>query len=226
MAVEYCVVSIGTLSHNRLWDEPAAVRTGHATSVLVRDDGRTILVDPSLPGPILAARLHERTGKQLSDVTDVFCTTLRPVHRRGLEALEHANWWCSEKELETYRLHLSGLRETAERLSSEDVQSVETDLALLSRVKAAPEKFGPQVHLYPLTGPSPGSAGLLLTPQTSSVMIAGDAVVTAEHLRRGRVWAGCFDAEAAMDSLRDVLEIADLVIPGHDNVMVCPRQLI
>ena len=57
-------------------------------------------------------------------------------------------------------------------------------------------------------------------------MIAGDAVVTSDHLRCGRVWAGCFDAEAALDSLRDVLEIADLVIPGHDNVMVCPRQLL
>ena len=226
MAVEYCVISIGTLSHNRLWNESAAVRAAHATSVLVRDDKRAILVDPSLPGQILEARFHERTGRPLSDVTDVFCTTLRPVHRRGLEALAHANWWCSEKELETYRLHLIGLRETAERLSSEDLQSVETDLALLERMQAAPEKFGPQVHLYPLAGPSPGSAGLLLTPQTSSVMIAGDAVVTAEHLRRGQVWAGCFDTEAAMDSLRDVLEIADLVIPGHDNVMPCPRQLI
>ena len=163
MAVEYRIISIGTLSHNRLWDEPAAVRTGHATSVLVRSDGRSILVDPSLPGPILEARLGERTGKKLSDVTDVFCTTLRPVHRRGLEALGHANWWCSEKELETYRLYLSGLRETAERLSSDDVQSVETDLALLSRVEAAPEKFGPQVHLYPLTGASPGSAARKFT---------------------------------------------------------------
>ena len=56
------------------------------------------------------------------------------------------------------------------------------------------------------------------------MVIAGDAVVTAEHLRRGQVWEGCADAEAAMDSLSDLLEVADVIVPGHDNLTLSPRQ--
>ena len=224
MPVEYCVISIGTLSHNRLWGERAAARTAHATTTLVVEADRRILVDPSLPGKILEARYNERTGSTLADITDVFCTTLRPVHRRGLDALGDAKWWCAAEELETYREHLKDLRESAERLSSEDQETIESDLALLERFRPAPDKFAPQTHLYPLAGPSPGSAGLLLTPATRTILLAGDAVATAEHLHRGQAWDGCFDTEAALESLRDVVEVADIVIPGHDNVMLARGQ--
>ncbi len=112
MSVDYCVVSIGTLSHNKLWGESVPLRTAHATTTLVRDGGRTVLVDPSLPAAALTARLGERTGLAASAVTDAFCTTLRPVHRRSIEAFGQAKWWCSEAELEAYRRHLEDLLET------------------------------------------------------------------------------------------------------------------
>jgi glyoxylase-like metal-dependent hydrolase (beta-lactamase superfamily II) len=224
MAVDYKIISIGTLSHNRLWGEAAPVRAAHATTTLVTDDERTILVDPSLPGKILQARFHERTGKDLSTVTDVFCTTLRPVHRRGLDGLGHAKWWCSAAELESYREHLEGLKDSADRLGGGDLETVEADLVLLERFRPAPDKLGPQVSLYPLPGASVGGAGLLLTPATTTILIAGDAVVTSDHLRAGQVWQGCFDTQQAMDSLQDMLEVADLIVPGHDNVAFPPRR--
>ena len=124
MSVEYGIISIGTMSQNRLWGESAPVRTSHATTTLVRDEGRTILVDPSLPGPMLQGRYSERTGGTLSDVTDVFCTTLRPVHRRGIGAFEEANWWAAQAEIETYRSHLMGLLDSAERLDADDVNAI------------------------------------------------------------------------------------------------------
>lgn len=224
MSVEYCIVSIGTLSCNRLWGESAPVRTPHATTTVVRDEDRVILVDPSLPAPALEARYNERTGGQLADATDVFCTTLRPVHRRGIAALAEANWWADEAEIETYRAHLAGLLDSAERLDPDDVNAIEADLALLGRFAPAPEKFTRQVQLYPLRGASPGSSGLLLTPATSTIIIAGDAAVTASHVRTAQVWKGCAETEAAMASLRDLLELADVIVPGHDNVMLAPGR--
>ena len=226
MTVDYCVVSIGTLSHNALWGERTAVRTAHATTTLVRDHGRTILVDPSLPAAALVARLGERTGLNVSAVTDVFCTTLRPVHRRSLAAFSSAKWWCSQTELEAYRDHLEGLLDSAQRLNEEQAKLAEEDLALLKRFNAAPEKFTEQVNLFPLPGPSVGSAGLLLTPPTASIVVAGDAALTAEHVHRGMVWEGVSDVDAAVQSLRDVLEIADVMVPGHDNLMLSPGRLI
>ena len=224
MSVEYSIISIGTLSRNLLWGEPAALRSAHATTTLVTDGERRILVDPSLPGRILDARFNERTGLALGDVTDVFCTTLRPVHRRGLSALDHADWWCNEPETEAYAAHLAGLLQSAERLDRDEASGVEADLQIVRRFRPAPERFSPQIHLYPLPGPSVGSAGLLLTPQANTVVIAGDAVVTAGHFLRGQVWQGCADTEAAMRSLQDIVEIADVIVPGHDNVMLSARN--
>ena len=224
MPVEYCIISIGTLSCNRLWGESTAVRTAHATTTFVTDGKRRILVDPSLPAPALAARLNERTGKTLDDVTDVFCTTLRPVHRRCIAALPHAAWWVHEAELSGQRAYLGGLLESAQRLSAEEARLVEADLKLLERFKPAPEKFGPQVHLYPLPGATLGGAGLLLTPAVSTILVAGDAALTVEHVQRGQVWEGSADTEAAMESLKDLVEIADIVVPGHDNVMFTPQR--
>jgi len=218
MSVEYRIISIGALSHNRLWGERSAVRTAHATTTLVADGDRLILVDPSLPAQALEARFEERTGKRLSAVTDVFCTTLRPVHRRSIEAFDTADWWTAERELVTYREHLEGLAESAERLDGAQAAAVEADLKLVRRIRPAPEKFTDRVQVYPLAGPSPGSAGLLLTPPTETIIIAGDAALTCEHIERGQVWQGCADMQAALESLRDMLELADVIVPGHDNL--------
>jgi glyoxylase-like metal-dependent hydrolase (beta-lactamase superfamily II) len=226
MAIEYSVISIGTLSRNRLWDESAAVRTPHATTTLVIDGERQILVDPSLPGEILDARFNERTGGSLADITDVFCTTLRPIHRRGLDLLGHAKWWCSEAEMEACARHLQGLLESAERLDGEQAAAIEADIEIVRKFKPAPERLTPQVHLFPLAGASVGSAGLLLIEPTSSVLVAGDAVITAEHFARGQVWQGCTDTEGALESLQDAIEIADVIIPGHDNIIPTARNLL
>ncbi len=222
--VEYCIISIGTLSRNRLWGESAAIRTAHATTTLVRSGKRMILVDPSLPTDALGARFNERTGRTLADVTDVFCTTLRPVHRRSIEAMPAARWWAGAQELETYRNHLEGISDSAERLSGEDAESVKDDLKLLERIQPAPDKFSEQISLYPLPGASPGSAGLLLSPPATTIVIAGDAAATCEHVQRGQVWDHCADIETAMESLREIIEIADIIVPGHDNLMIAPRQ--
>ena len=224
MTVEYCIISIGALSHNRLWGESAPLRTSHATTTLVSTGKRLILVDPSLPAPALGARFNERTGKSLADVTDVFCTTLRPVHRRSIAAMPQATWWVSEAELESFRQGLKDLLESAGRLKSDEAGAIEADLKLMDRFRPAPDKFDEQVSLYPLAGPSPGGAGLLLTPATSTVVIAGDAALTGEHVHRAQVWEGCSDPHGAIESLRDVLELADVIIPGHDNLLLVPQR--
>lgn len=224
MSVEYRVISIGALSHNRLWGESAVIRTAHATTTVIREGDRTILVDPSLPGPALAARFNERTGKSLSDVTDVFCTTLRPVHRRSIEALDGARWWAAGEEIQWYRGYISDLLDAAERPSPQDAAAARADLKLLERFEAAADKLSRQVQVYPLPGATPGSAGLLLTPATTTIVIAGDAALTAEHVMRGQVWKGCTDTEAAMGSLQEMLELADVIVPGHDNLMLPPGQ--
>ncbi len=224
MTVDYRVISIGTLAKNRLWNEGAPVRTSHATTTLVVEEGRTILVDPSLPARALAAVFHERTGKRLEDVTDVFCTTLRPVHRRSISALPDAAWWVHADELEWYRTRLEEAGDVADRLGGDEAGDLEAERRLLNAFRAAPEQFGSQTTVYPLAGASPGSAGLLLTPPTMSIVVAGDAAVTADHVREGQIWEGCADVDAARRTMADFLELADVIVPGHDNVLFAPGR--
>ena len=226
MSVEYSVISIGALSRNRLWGESAAIRGSHATITAVFDEGKIILVDPSLPAQALGPVFNERTGKQLADVTDVFCTTLRPVHRRSITALPEANWWAYKDEIDVYRAKLAAMLDSAERIDPTDAVQIEVDLKLLESFRPAPEKFTEQVTVYPMAGATDGSAGLLLTPPTMSIVIAGDAVLTAGHVALGQVWEGCDDREKALETLRDVLELADVIVPGHDNVCFSPGRWV
>ena len=64
----------------------------------------------------------------------------------------------------------------------------------------------------------------MATPATSTVVIAGDAAATAQHVRAAQGWKGCFDTAAALAALTDMIELADVIIPGHDNVMFTPRR--
>ena len=224
MSVEFSIVSIGALSSNPFWGEGPGVRTPHATTTLVRDGDRLILVDPSLPAAALASRLAERTGLQPGSITDVFCTTLRPTHRRSIGLFETARWLCCEEELGAYRRHLEALAQSAGRTDGEAGEAVMADLALVEKFRPAPDKLTPAVHLYPLAGPSVASAGLLLAGPARTTMVAGDAALTADHVFAGRVWSGCTDTAAALSSLVELIEIADVIVWGHDNYMLSPTH--
>ncbi|MCD4699665.1 MAG: MBL fold metallo-hydrolase [Phycisphaerae bacterium] len=222
MSVEFTVVSIGTLSSNPFWSDGPGVRTAHATTTLVRDGERLILVDPSLPAEALEARLFERTGLKPDSITDIFCTTLRPTHRRGIGVFGEGRWTCDEAELSAYGQHLEGMAESSERLDNEVESALAADMKIVGRFEPAPEKFTPAVNLYPLRGASVGSSGLLLAGPVRTVVVAGDAAITFDHVLSGRVWSGCADAETAIESLTDLIEIADVIVCGHDNYMLSP----
>ncbi|MHC4427338.1 MAG: hypothetical protein ACYS0D_01880, partial [Planctomycetota bacterium] len=78
--------------------------------------------------------------------------------------------------------------------------------------------------LFPLPGVSPGSCGLLLPLPRATVCICGDAVATVEHLRQGKVLPECHDIEQAQESFAEVVEIADILVLGRDNVTVNPLR--
>src|SRR3954463_16522984 len=111
--IRFDIISIGTLSRNRIWGESDAVRTPHATSTLIRAGKRNILVDPGLPGAALGARLFERTGLRPEQVDTVFLTNFRPAHRAGLGLFGHARLLINEAEQQATRGHLEALIEQA-----------------------------------------------------------------------------------------------------------------
>ena len=217
--MDYRIISIGALSRHELWKDSGATRSAHSTCTLIRSEKKIILVDPGLPAQIIGARLEERAGIKLKDITDVFLTNFRPSHRWGLNGLERANWYISEAEREAMGLHLVEQFQHEEK-ESDSWEIIKRDIALLQQCKPAPDQLAKGVDLFPSYGFTPGTCGLLLAMPTHTVVVAGDAVATQEHLEQGRVLRGAYDAQTAKDSLFEIVEIADLIIPGHDNIQV------
>ncbi len=219
MSVSVDIISIGTLSRNILWNEGAAVRPAHATTTLIRDGGVSILVDPALPGEVLQHRLDERAGLKPEQIDVVFLTSFSPVHRRGLALFSKADWYISRLERDTVLDGLNALSNhsgsTVENVSYEDIQA---EIELLGRLKPAPDKLASQVDFFPSYGAAPGNASLLVQA-ARTIVVAGDAVVTRDYFDQRRVWDRSSDPEKAKESFQELSEIADAIVPGHDNVI-------
>ena len=76
-------------------------------------------------------------------------------------------------------------------------------------------------------GVTPGSAGLLVLDASSATLVCGDGIPTLEHLAQGKVLSPCWDLEAAQESFREALEVADVLVLGRDGMVVNPvRRLM
>jgi len=200
------VLAIGSLAKNPYWGEKAAVREEYATVTLVRTGDAVIVVDPGWPAEVLRAALHYRAGLEPDSVTGVFLTHFDPAHRRGLALFEEATWWMYDEEIRYWDAELP-------------VDS--PDRRPLARIEEAPERLAPGVDLFPTFGHTPGHTSLLVCTAIHTAVVAGDAVLTREHFERANLGDPPYDLEKAKESFREVVEIADSIVPGHDNAFGC-----
>ncbi len=222
----YRVISIGAMSAHHLWGERGDARPGHATTTLIEVGERRIIVDPSLPAKILLSRMAERTNVRPEQITDIFVTSLNPLRRRGVDAFPSAACWVAEAERDAYAATLAEKFDEATEADDEELErTIQTEQVALSRFNVAPDELAPKVALFPLVGVTPGNAGLLLSQQRSTVLICGDAIPTLEHLERGAIMQGAFDVEAAQESFREAVEIADVLVLGRDNAVLNPLRV-
>ncbi len=231
--MDFRLISIGVLPAHPLWGEKQPVRSGHATTTLIElgegASAKRILVDPGLPEQILVPRLAERANLKPSQITHVFLTSFNPECRRGVLGFEEATWWIAEAEREAIgRALVAKLHEAAEERDEKLQAALEQEVAILKKCQAAPDSLGThqgrQVDLFPLPGVTPGHCGLIIAGPRHTTIIAGDAVPTWEHLEQGQVLQGAADLDQARESFAEVVEIADLIVPGRDNVCVNPTK--
>ena len=187
----------------------------------VHDD----LIDP-VEGFEREAHTEGSLGHRHVAVTEqidtVFLTNFRPAHRGGLSLFSHAKTYVHELEQQAFRERLDPiLKELAE--DDEDRLRLEQELAILDACLPAPDKLAPGIDLFPLFGYTAGTCGLLLSLPTLTVLIAGDAVPTQEHFLAGQVLPDPQNLTAAKEALQEVYDIADVIVPGHDNVFANPR---
>jgi len=215
------VISIGALPAHPLWNEATPVRTGHATTSLVRGDGINLIVDPGLPPHIVAAKLSERAPITPAEVTHCFLTSFTDDTMRGIAAFPEATWLAFEMEIAAAQAALRESLQFAEE-NPEDggVRPLQDRLSILDRVVPVDDSIATGVDIFPLTGVTPGTCGVLLAQPRHTVLVTGDAIATQEHLSDAKVLPTCWDREKAQESFREAIEIADIIIPGRDNLLM------
>lgn len=200
MSVRIDVVHIGCLSRNHYWNEKVPKRTPIATMTLLTDEGRRILVDPGLPAELVPVALDQRTGLAPDAIEAVFLTNRREAHLRGAAALPNATIWMFEREIESWA-KTGGIPAWLE-----------------DRLRPAPERLTERIHIFPTPGPTEGHCSLLVASPVANILVAGDAVCGKDHFEHGAIWDKSDDKDAALDSLKEIIELADVVVPGHDNI--------
>lgn len=217
--MEVRIISLGTLREHPLRDSARSVRTGHATTTLVRAGDAVVLVDPGLPPAAVVARLDERAGLAPGDITHVFLTSFQADTCRGIRAFDNAEWLIHQAEREAVGVPLATLLRDAGDADEETRAELEYQVSLLRECKPAPDSIVRGIDLFPLPGVTPGMCGLLVAEANRTTVICGDAVPTLEHYEQGKVLKSAVDGTAAAESFKEAVEIADVLVLGRDNLV-------
>lgn len=202
MTVQFTIVNIGALSMNKFWGETERVRSPTATCVLLESGEQRLLVDPS-PGPgELEPMLFDRTGLRPAEIDSIFLTHFHGDHRFGLELFQDASWWMAAPGLQEWRAHSS------------------QDSDLIGRFVPAQQSLLEGIDLFPSPGHTYGHHGLLVETRWGRLIVAGDAVMTLDFYDADEGYHNCVDFELATRTIREIKASADLVIPGHGNLIL------
>jgi glyoxylase-like metal-dependent hydrolase (beta-lactamase superfamily II) len=198
MIQRWDIITIGNISRNRYWGErdDTAYRSAICTCTLVQGDDFYLLVDPSLKeADAMAAELFRRTGKQLGDVDHIFITHAHGDHHYGLKHFPHARWLAAPPVAEL--LNQSG--------------------HYIKAVAPATNPLLGEIEIIHTPGHTLHHYSLRFACAGQRVVIAADAAVTRDYWNDRQGYFNSEDFAAATASMNSLAQIADVIVPGHDN---------
>jgi glyoxylase-like metal-dependent hydrolase (beta-lactamase superfamily II) len=146
--------------------------------------------------------LNRRTGLSPEDVTHCFITHSHYDHCAGVNYFPSAIWMAAP--------------EVADELKdSEHLDS--------KRIISAQGEFLPGIHAVSLPGHKLSLHGLAFIHGGYRVLLASDSVMTEGHFANG---SGMFEEDAALAArtLAGIKRSADIVVPGHGNMIPNMRR--
>jgi glyoxylase-like metal-dependent hydrolase (beta-lactamase superfamily II) len=192
------VITLGNLSRNRYWSEgdDRGVRAAICTCTVIQGAGFRLLVDPSLAeAGRMTAELDRRTGVKLRDVDAVFVTHEHADHWFGLAHFPEAKWLAAPEVA-------AALNETRR---------------FPKQVESATGKLFDAVEVIATPGHTLSHHSLRFDCDGLSVVVAGDAVATRDFWGDRRGYFNCVDFNVSAKSMNMIADLADIVVPGHDN---------
>ena len=197
------IINIGVLSQNKFWGETTRMREDiSATCTLLEVDGHRLLVDPSPRREVLEKLLFDRAGLHPDAIDLIYATHWHGDHLFGLGLFEHATWLMAEAGISEWRERAPEYRHLSDRFQPAE--------------GALPDG----IELFPAPGHTLALAALKAETPWGCLIIAGDAVMNREFLAAEEGYHNSVDFDQAAETIRRIKATADLVIPGHDNLVL------
>lgn len=208
------VLVIGHLKWNPYFGEsqedPPRGNPSTCTSTLLQGkkaDGTSfrLIVDPTLrhTPEDYYFDLNRRTGLQPEDITHCYTTHEHFDHQVGLKYFPGATWLAAQPV-------------AAKLYSSEHIDG--------TKLHTVSGEFLPGLYAIPLPGHTRSLHGVACKHQGKRIVVAADAIMTRDHFANNT----CMfeeDKRQASQTIAQLKEAADIVIPGHDNVIFdWPRE--
>lgn len=204
----YDVIVIGHLKWNPYFGEnkdvPPRGDPSTCTSTMIRGKQKNgkpfvLLIDPTLrvrPEDYYFD-INRRTGLQPEDITHCFSTHSHYDHQAGLAYFPDAVWMAGTDVAEELRnsVYIDGQKVT-------DVEG----------------EFLPGVYAIPLPGHAEHLYGTAFWDGEQRVVVTGDGVMTKQHFTYGTTMFEQ-DAQVAQKTILGLKKIADIIVPGHDNLI-------
>ena len=150
----------------------------------------------------MRAELDRRTGCRLEDIEAVFITHEHGDHHFGLKHFPHAKWLAAPPVADI--LNRSG----------QYSKTIEGEAGPLYHV----------VNIVPTPGHTLSHHSLRFDWEGRSVVVAADAAMTRDFWNDRRGYFNSADFALAARSIEALSQIADIVIPGHDNYFLVSQK--
>lgn len=201
MIHRWSIVTIGNLSRNRYWGEGDGqpVRPPICTCTLIDGHGFQLLVDPSLADrTAMETELDRRTGLQLHEISAVFVTHAHGDHHAGLAHFADATWLAAPPVAEA-------INKTGKYAKA---------------VMPASGLIMDEIDVVATPGHTADHHSLRFDWEDHSIVVAGDAVMTLEFWRHRQGYFNSADPEQVARTMENLANLADIIVPGHDNYLL------
>jgi len=193
------IITIGNLSRNRYWGESdeKALHSVICTCSVISGKDFQLVIDPSLADEAaMTTELQRRTGLTPDKIDAVFITHQHGDHIAGIKHFPKARW-----------------------LAASDVASALNKSAKFDKQiePAGNDLFG-AIDVIPTPGHTPDHHSLRFDYRGFSIVIAGDSIATKDFWDERRAYYNVMDEAESRRSMEKIDKIADIIVPGHDNV--------
>jgi hypothetical protein len=195
------IITIGNLSRNKYWGESddKAIRNAICTCTLISGEDFHVIVDPSLADKVtMETELKRRTGLALDDIDLVFITHQHGDHISGLKHFPKARWLAGA----AVATGLNNSRQFTKKIEEAGSSLFET------------------IDIISTPGHTPDHQSLRFDYKGLSIVIAGDAVATSDFWDDRQSYYNVMDVEESERSMEKINLVADIIVPGHDNLFL------